>query len=122
MWVVVKIMVPFGVPIITRHLLFMVPKMGPKFFTTTHVEYGPFIAVGQPTLPALAVWAGGFCLRASGLWGLRLKALKLKQGFRLSASDAGLYCLRVSPCSVALGGRARREPQFLGLLARGEIV
>ena len=28
-WVVVKIMVPFWVPIIIRHLLFKVPKMGP---------------------------------------------------------------------------------------------
>ena len=28
-WVVVKIMVPFGVPIIIRHLLFRVPKKGP---------------------------------------------------------------------------------------------
>ena len=29
MWVVVKIMVPFWVPIIIRHLLFRVPKKGP---------------------------------------------------------------------------------------------
>ena len=29
MWVVVEIMVPFGVPIIIRHLLFRVLKMGP---------------------------------------------------------------------------------------------
>ena len=28
-WVVVKIMVPFGVPIIIRHLLFRVPKKEP---------------------------------------------------------------------------------------------
>ena len=28
MWVVVKIMVPFWVPIIARHLLFRVPKKG----------------------------------------------------------------------------------------------
>ena len=28
-WVVVKIMVPFWVPIIIRHLLFRVPKKGP---------------------------------------------------------------------------------------------
>ena len=28
-WVVVKIMVPFWVPIIVRHLLFRVPKKGP---------------------------------------------------------------------------------------------
>ena len=28
-WVVVKIMVPFWVPIIIRHLLFKVPKKGP---------------------------------------------------------------------------------------------
>ena len=31
MWVVVKIMVPFWVPIIIRHLLFRVPKKGPSF-------------------------------------------------------------------------------------------
>ena len=30
-WVVVKIMVPFWVPIIIRHLLFGVPKKGPSF-------------------------------------------------------------------------------------------
>ena len=28
-WVVVKIMVPFGVPTLIRHLLFRVPKKGP---------------------------------------------------------------------------------------------
>ena len=28
-WVVVKIMIPFGVPNIVRHLLFRVPKKGP---------------------------------------------------------------------------------------------
>ena len=28
-WVVVKIMVPFGIPIIIRHLIFWVPKKGP---------------------------------------------------------------------------------------------
>ena len=28
-WVVVKIMVRFGVPIIIRHLIFRVPKRGP---------------------------------------------------------------------------------------------
>ena len=28
-WVVVKIMVPFWVPVIIRHLLFRVPKKGP---------------------------------------------------------------------------------------------
>ena len=30
-WVVVKIMVRFGVPIVIRHLLFRVPKKGPKY-------------------------------------------------------------------------------------------
>ena len=30
-WVVVKIGVPFGVPIIIRHLLFRVPKRDPNF-------------------------------------------------------------------------------------------
>ena len=28
-WVVVKTMVPFGIPIIIRHLIFRVPKKGP---------------------------------------------------------------------------------------------
>ena len=28
-WVVVKIMVPFWIPIIVRHLIFRVPKKGP---------------------------------------------------------------------------------------------
>ena len=28
-WAVVKIRVPFGVPIIVRHLIFRVPKKGP---------------------------------------------------------------------------------------------
>ena len=30
-WVVVKIMVPFWVPIIIRHVIFRVPKKGPSF-------------------------------------------------------------------------------------------
>ena len=30
-WVVVKIMVPFWVPIILRHLILRVPKKGPQF-------------------------------------------------------------------------------------------
>ena len=30
-WVVVKIMVPFWIPIIIRHLIFRVPKKGPQF-------------------------------------------------------------------------------------------
>ena len=34
-WVVVKIMVPFWVLNIVRHLLFGVPKKGPYFLTTT---------------------------------------------------------------------------------------
>ena len=38
MWVVVKIMVPFWVPIIIRHLLFRVPKKGTIILTTTHVS------------------------------------------------------------------------------------
>ena len=29
MWVVVKIMIPFWIPIIIRHLIFRVPKKGP---------------------------------------------------------------------------------------------
>ena len=37
MWVVVKIMVPFWVPVFLRHLLFRVPKMGALILTTTHV-------------------------------------------------------------------------------------
>ena len=38
-WVVVKIMVPFGVLIIIRHLLFRVPqnKKGTIILTTTHL-------------------------------------------------------------------------------------
>ena len=31
MWVVVKIMVPFWVPNVVRHLLFRVPKRDPNF-------------------------------------------------------------------------------------------
>ena len=30
MWVVVKIMVPFWIPIIVQHLVFRVPKKGPQ--------------------------------------------------------------------------------------------
>ena len=37
MWLVVKIMVPFWVPIITRHLLFRVAQEGTLILTTTHV-------------------------------------------------------------------------------------
>ena len=36
-WVVVKIMVLFWVPIIIRHLLFRVPKKGTIILTTTHI-------------------------------------------------------------------------------------
>ena len=31
LWVVVKITVPFWIPIIIRHLVFRVPKKGPSF-------------------------------------------------------------------------------------------
>ena len=31
MWVVVKVMVPFWIPIIVQHLMFRVPKKGPEF-------------------------------------------------------------------------------------------
>ena len=31
LWVVVKIMIPFGIPIIIRHLIFRVPEKGPQF-------------------------------------------------------------------------------------------
>ena len=37
-WVVVKIMVPFWVPIIIRHLLFRVPKIGNIILTATHTQ------------------------------------------------------------------------------------
>ena len=37
-WVVVKIMVPLGVPIIIRHLLFRVPQKGTLILTTTHID------------------------------------------------------------------------------------
>ena len=37
MWLVVKIMVPFWVPIIIRPLIFRVPKKGTIILTTTHV-------------------------------------------------------------------------------------
>ena len=36
-WVVVKIMVPFWVPIIIRHLICRVPKKGTIILTTTHI-------------------------------------------------------------------------------------
>ena len=36
-WLVVKIMVPFWIPIIIRHLIFRVPKKGTKVLTTTHL-------------------------------------------------------------------------------------
>ena len=39
-WVVVKIMVPFWVPNIVRHLLFRVPKKGALILTTTHMQVG----------------------------------------------------------------------------------
>ena len=35
-WVVVKIMVPFGIPIIVRHLIFRVSKKRTIISTTTH--------------------------------------------------------------------------------------
>ena len=37
MWVVVKIMVPFWIAIIIRHLIFRVPKKGTIVLATTHV-------------------------------------------------------------------------------------
>ena len=36
-WVVVKIMIPFGVLIIIRHLIFRVPQKGTLILTTTHI-------------------------------------------------------------------------------------
>ena len=36
-WVVVKIMVPFGVPITIRHPLFRVPQKETLILTTTHI-------------------------------------------------------------------------------------
>ena len=38
MWVVIKIMVPFWVPIIIRPLIFRVPQKGTIILITTHVE------------------------------------------------------------------------------------
>ena len=37
-WVVAKIMVPFWVPNIIRHLLFRVPKRGTIILRTTHIH------------------------------------------------------------------------------------
>ena len=37
---VVKIMVPFGVPHIIRHLIFRVSKNGALILTTTHLGFG----------------------------------------------------------------------------------
>ena len=43
MWVVVKIMVPFWIPIILQHLIFGGPKKWITFLTTTHVDsFGEF--------------------------------------------------------------------------------
>ena len=39
-WVVVKIMVPFRVPIIIRPLIFRVHKKGTIVLTTTHLRHG----------------------------------------------------------------------------------
>ena len=36
-WVVVKIMVPFWVPIVIRHLIFRVPQQGTTISTATHL-------------------------------------------------------------------------------------
>ena len=36
-WVVVKIMVPFWIPIIIRHLIFRAPKKETIILTTTHI-------------------------------------------------------------------------------------
>ena len=42
-WVVVKIMVPFWIPIIViRHLIFWVPKKGTIILTTTHIDVEMF--------------------------------------------------------------------------------
>ena len=38
-WVVVKIMVPFWIPIIIRPLIFRVPKKGTIILTTTHLGF-----------------------------------------------------------------------------------
>ena len=41
-WVVVKILVPFWVPIIVRHLIFRVPnKRDPNFDSHPHANQGP---------------------------------------------------------------------------------
>ena len=43
-WVVVKIMVPFWVPNIVRHLIFRVPKKGTIILKTTHMTSKPGLA------------------------------------------------------------------------------
>ena len=88
-WVVVKIMVPFWVLGIIRHLIFRGPKRGPLLWTTTHIYVAPglpFRNSAQPNPRASAVpCASRPPRRAShlelniegsrkfvgGLWGLR---------------------------------------------------
>ena len=61
-WMVVKIMVPFGLLRILRHLVFRGPKKGTTILTTTHIEYVTLeilhtLGLGNvPNLPAL--WPG----------------------------------------------------------------
>ena len=46
MWVVVKIRVPFWVPIIIRHLLFRGTQKGAIILTTTHVGFLSMVPYG----------------------------------------------------------------------------
>ena len=48
-WVVVKIMAPFWIPIIIRHLIFRVPKKGTIILTTTHITF----SISPPHAPQM---------------------------------------------------------------------
>ena len=61
-WVVVKIMVPFWIPIIIRHLIFRVPQKGTIILTTTHlliaeIQAGSCSTTSIPTGGGCETWS-----------------------------------------------------------------
>ena len=58
MWVDVKIMVPFWIPII-RHLIFRVPQKGIRILTTTHVLSKVYCARALGLEVSFVLWGGG---------------------------------------------------------------
>ena len=67
-WVVVKIAVPFWVPIILRHLLFRVPQKGTIILTTTQVGFRVLFSRGSGFRGSFIGFLQGWGLEVSGFF------------------------------------------------------